>query len=423
MTTFVAGLLIFVLQKPQLLLLPHVTGPLAVSQQISSERVRAIRLELHSSSYREGKPVADIAGAIRSKLAAGGFKVTTDSQTAPEAILQLKYEELKGRAFSDGYITNIAVKVTLRHPTGPAVLLDKTIHVNPVGNLVYALMCPPWCDEKSAYTQTIQRLNDHPVFMYLADYVKGALRMTTDTEGSILVSALQSNEVGTMEEAVRQLMFEVPAADRADVVPLLIGLLRSSKASAASRSKAAVVLGHYKATDVLIEVLGDPGHRDVQQAVAEALGTAADRRAVDKLVNALLENPDRDVRHAAATALGRIGDPRAVDALIKSLKDKYLEYAAAGALGHLKDARSVEPLIQVLKSANNGARAASATALGSIGDLRALEALEELSRSDPDDFVRKAATEAVRVLRGDRIIIRDERVSRSEGYPDWGDRR
>jgi HEAT repeat protein len=259
--------------------------------------------------------------------------------------------------------------------------------------------------------------------MYLADYVKGALRMTTDTEGSILVSALQSNEVGTMEEAVRQLMFEVPAADRADVVPLLIGLLRSSKASAASRSKAAVVLGHYKATDVLIEVLGDPGHRDVQQAVAEALGTAADRRAVDKLVNALLENPDRDVRHAAATALGRIGDPRAVDALIKSLKDKYLEYAAAGALGHLKDARSVEPLIQVLKSANNGARAASATALGSIGDLRALEALEELSRSDPDDFVRKAATEAVRVLRGDRIIIRDERVSRSEGYPDWGDRR
>ena len=384
-------------------------GAHASSQHGTLGETRAIRLELQTASYREGKKAADIADALRSKLLAAGFKVVDTNEADHQAVLRVNYDELKGRAFQDGFITNISVQFTVRHVAGPAVFLDKTVHIYPVGNLIFAVYCPPWCDEKTAYAETVSRLGNHPVYRYLGDYIKSALRLTPDGEGAILVRALQAEEKPTADEAFRLLLDDVPNADRDSIVPHLVTLLGDTKTSTDTRSKAATILGRYKATDRLLELLDNPGQKDIHHAVAEALGASSDRRAVDKLI-AVLQREDvhRDVRSAAASALGQLGDTRAIDPLIRALNDSYLGTAVATALGALKDPRGVEPLIELLKSRNNDVKIASARALGRIGDTRALQPLQELEQTDINQDVRTAATEALRLLRGDKIIIREE---------------
>jgi len=107
----------------------------------------------------------------------------------------------------------------------------------------------------------------------------------------------------------------------------------------------------------------------VSEAVDEALHrikqSLSQRDAED--VIRVLNDSSGSVREYAAEALGTIGDPRAVPALIETLGDS-----------------------------DYNVRRQSANALGKIGDARAREALEIVMKEDEHDYVKGAATRALR---------------------------
>jgi hypothetical protein len=71
---------------------------------------------------------------------------------------------------------------------------------------------------------------------------------------------------------------------------------------------------------------------------------------------------------------------------------------AAVVLGKLRDARSVPSLLRALQDDNETVRGLSAQVLGEIGDATLVAALERAHRSDPSQFVRNKAGEAVAKL-------------------------
>lgn len=166
------------------------------------------------------------------------------------------------------------------------------------------------------------------------------------------------------------------------------------------------------AVDPLIAVLSDRNQQSsyVRPQAALALGYTGNARAVDPLIKAL-QDEEWLVRSQAARALGYIGDLKAVEPLIEALDDE--EWTVLGsvatALGKIGDPKAVDPLITALKyedSArtqllraipNRWVRSAAATALGDIGDPRAVSPLT-VALGDGDEYVRKAATEALKAI-------------------------
>jgi len=108
------------------------------------------------------------------------------------------------------------------------------------------------------------------------------------------------------------------------------------------------------------------------------------------------------VRRHAAEALGKIGERRAVAGLILCLKDEesVVRGYAAEALGKIGERRAVVPLIACLKDENWWVRRRAARALSYIGDRRAIQPLEELLQTEKQEYVIKAAEEAVKNLKG-----------------------
>ena len=98
--------------------------------------------------------------------------------------------------------------------------------------------------------------------------------------------------------------------------------------------------------------------------VAWAVPARADR--VDTLCHTLTSDPSWRVRLQAAVVLGKLRDPRSVPSLLKALGDE-----------------------------NETVRGLSAQVLGEIGEPSVVMALDRARRSDPSQFVRNRAQEAL----------------------------
>lgn len=122
-----------------------------------------------------------------------------------------------------------------------------------------------------------------------------------------------------------------------------------------------------------------------------------------------LADPAHPVRCAASVALGKIGAAAkvAVPVLEQNLRDAdpYLQLASAWALAHLDPGspglaeRCLGPLRWGLKSSDAQIRREGAQALGRLGPpARSAVADLALLASDPDEGVRKAATNAIEAI-------------------------
>src|SRR5262249_10471238 len=128
----------------------------------------------------------------------------------------------------------------------------------------------------------------------------------------------------------------------------------------------------------LIEILEGDAAGPVRVAAADVLGSLPGEAAFEPLVRALAD-PDEEVRKAAAEALGQRGSPHAVEPLAAALEDRAGPSRARGeaarSLGRLKDARALAPLSAALTDPDQFVRRGAADALRVLGDAGAVPAL------------------------------------------------
>lgn len=221
---------------------------------------------------------------------------------------------------------------------------------------------------------------------------------------SVLVKALSDSDPWVRYEAADALGNIRPGAKEA--VPALIKALGDSEQYV--RFRAAFALGNIgpeakEAVPTLIKALGD-SYKSVREVAADALGKIGPeaKEAVLALIKALGDS-DARVRYWAADALEKIGPgaKEAVLALIKALgdSDARVRYGAVKALGKIGPAaESVVPaLIAVLSDPEPDMRREAILLLRQIGytgnDF--LESLEKIASKDPNDSVKKSASDVL----------------------------
>jgi HEAT repeat protein len=200
------------------------------------------------------------------------------------------------------------------------------------------------------------------------------------------------------------------APDAEELVPALIQALGHRNANV--RIAAAEALGNIgpeakEAVPALILSLGDNSAL-VRWKAAQALGNIGPeaKEAVPALVKALSDS-DPEVRKVADSAIAKIGpgSKEAVPALIEALgdNDARVRYGAVKALGKIRPgAESVAPaLIAVLSDPEPHMRREAISLLQQIGctgnDF--LESLEKIASKDPNDSVKKLASDALRKIK------------------------
>jgi HEAT repeat protein len=195
-------------------------------------------------------------------------------------------------------------------------------------------------------------------------------------------------------------------AERKRQVPLHLLNLKSNDVE---KRFAAVValwrlgpLAQKEAPDVVSRLLPslNDRDRDVRQeafaAIVKIHGGA--KPAVPGLIIAL-KNPDREVRIHAATMLKMVGPDaqEAAPVLIRSLLDSHVRGRADEALTSIGKA-AVPALVKGLDDSDDNLRRLIARSLGYIGSeaKEAIPQLTTLSRDDPSERVREAATAALK---------------------------
>ncbi len=155
-----------------------------------------------------------------------------------------------------------------------------------------------------------------------------------------------------------------------------------------------------RAGGALAEALVKDADWRVRKEAADAISALDEKRAAKHLIQAL-SDPQAEVRAVAAAALGRMEERRALDKLIELLQDDNasVRYTAATALGKLANKKAVKPLIACLDDEEARVRSHCAIALGNIGSSKAIKPLEALAENDPDEHVRKVATEAIKKIK------------------------
>jgi HEAT repeat protein len=164
------------------------------------------------------------------------------------------------------------------------------------------------------------------------------------------------------------------------------------------RQYAAYLLGRTqnpRAIQPLIEALGD-FDKSVRAQSMSALVTIG-KAAVEPLSSAMKE-PQWETRYRAVEALGKIADERAVQPLIQALKDNrdHVRYMAAKGLRELGDSDAVDPMIILLKDENRYVRMMTVWSLGAIGGKKVRDALRHALKTEGDEKVKEAITQALK---------------------------
>lgn len=315
-----------------------------------------IKIDVTSSTWREGEKPYGIYSSIEKNLKEAGFRVAPKGNNAT---LFVNYREEKGGEYYEGfgsdvfagYGTSIKCNIQLNHEKF-GLLFEKEI-------FAYTPAIA-----SNLYQEALQNFENKVYFKYLGEFV--ASKYGTGSEVSVIISALRNDENSDTR------------ADAAEVLG---------------------EIGNKRAVEPLIDALRD-ADCTVQWGAAEALGKIGDKKAVEPLITTL-KTEDEYLRERAAEALGEIGDARAVEPLIGALndKDEGVRSSAAEALGKIGDVRAVEPLINALKDEDWYARCNVAEALGEIGDKRAIEPLTA-ALNDKDGYVRSSAETALKKIRG-----------------------
>ncbi len=163
------------------------------------------------------------------------------------------------------------------------------------------------------------------------------------------------------------------------------------------RQYAAYLLGmtqNPRAIQPLIEALGD-FDKSVRAQAMSALVTIG-KAAVEPLTSAMKE-PQWETRYRAVEALGKIADEKAVQPLIQALKDNrdHVRYMAAKGLRELGDSDAVDPMIILLKDENRYVRMMTVWSLGAIGGKKVHDALRHALKTEGDEKVKEAITQAL----------------------------
>lgn len=142
----------------------------------------------------------------------------------------------------------------------------------------------------------------------------------------------------------------------------------------------------------------------VRATAAKLLGDSGDETDAQRLVAVLEADSDPIARLRSAEALQRVGGPLAVAGLTRALSDpdEHVRLAAVRAVREL-DPESAKPALArlVLEDPMYEVRVQAARALGTTGDIAVLPVLEA-ALVDPNEFVRAAASNALRVHRAVR---------------------
>jgi len=152
------------------------------------------------------------------------------------------------------------------------------------------------------------------------------------------------------------------------------------------------------APQLALDGLGDEDSF-VRATAAKLLGDLANPATAEVLVERLREDPESTVRRRAAEALTKLGGELALTGLAEGTGDPLDEVRLAS----VKGLRTLDPryakaaLARVLREDSKWeVRVQAATALGLSGDPTVLPDLEE-ALDDPNEFVRSAAANAIRV--------------------------
>lgn len=275
---------------------PAVAPPEAPPEEVPpvTQVSAVIKLEVASSTWREGEEPYDIYNAVREKLEGVGFEVTSE---AYDATLRVDYEESKGGEYIGGGLgTDITCNMGL-YDTEDNPLFEKEISAST------SFMVR----DRTLYQDAIKNFESEVYFKYLGEIL--ATRFGVGDEASVLVSALQDEDERTREGAV----------------------------------KALGEIGDARAVEPLIVVL-EAQDGPIRWKVARALGEIGDARAVEPLIQALADEKGL-VRLEAAKALGKIGDRRAMEVLTEALEDEssLVQDAAREALEQIQAAAPTPP--------------------------------------------------------------------------------
>ena len=196
---------------------------------------------------------------------------------------------------------------------------------------------------------------------------------------------LKSNPTQENVELIRDLLADTDRDVRATALNALVGLDAADSAALA------------------LHALGDPDGF-VRATAAKLLGDLADPAHVVALSECLLRDPDPVARQRAAESLTRLGGPGALDALAQGLADpmERVRMAVVDGLAKIDPGYARLELARLLREdAVWEVRAQAAHALGLSGDPEIAADLRA-ALEDPNEFVRSAAGNALRLHEGVR---------------------
>ena len=149
----------------------------------------------------------------------------------------------------------------------------------------------------------------------------------------------------------------------------------------------------------------DDDHGFVRATAAKLLGDLESAGAAERLSQLLAADSDRWVRLRSAEALSRIGGDAAIGGLRQALQDpdKDVRRAAAAGTVDLDPVGAFDDFVFMIENdAEWELRVRAAQGLGGSGLEEAAPILEQAT-SDPNEYVRAAAANALRLLRGETI--------------------
>lgn len=190
--------------------------------------------------------------------------------------------------------------------------------------------------------------------------------------GTALLSALQSNDLGTRVSAVEQ-----------------IGSIGDQEALSILMSVVAHKEENWKVRIRAIRFIGETGY----PGAADLL--------MDVLANPFLNEECPSIKWNTVVALGNFSDnPRVVDALIGMLDNDnlFIREAAIQSLGKVRASKASRLLIKALRDKSFAIRIAAVRALSMMGGSEAVPFLKRISETDSDPIIKNEALSALKTM-------------------------